>query len=578
MKLFQIGLATSLLSLTLLCLNSCSDDEERYVRPDPNDGSPWVLVDVYHTTKQNPVDYKLEPGVFSYQGVFGFWRAFDHMAEHGYKWTSLHTEPFSRERLDGFDSVFINLVSDDRPDFTQKEVDVIIEYVAQGGGLFVIADHTNVYRHAERINRFLMPMGIEVLYHTVTDRPPVHAVSGSAWIMTRDFADHPVTRGLDMVSLQTGGPLSSESGVAFTSPCEETPPRNCSYADYWDPEDDRGFYGNWTWDGDEELEPVGPLEVVTAHEYGEGRIVVVGDQNIFGDAWIHFGDNFRLFMNATDWVSKKSDDREWLADIRPRGLNIAMPAPLSSYSYGKESPSGHLAFFVNANRDLEVSTKAVEVFNDEDDVAMILDPVREPTDAELDTLEAYLEQGKRVVLMFEADELNEASLAIIERLAPDFSLQSGEITADASDPSALLALDYERTEGVSKMDSRQLNFASTYRCGEDVDCVEPDKIASFLTPGDDGFLLDVSSPWGEPFLQAGSSDIARVKRVSNGELIIFVQNRFFRQRTMGSYLRSPSDQPPHTVCEASGCLRGLRSAHELQFSLLNYLKTPISDE
>ncbi|MEZ4461195.1 MAG: hypothetical protein R3E66_16045, partial [bacterium] len=140
---------------------SCGDDNEPYIRPVGS--GPWVLVDVYHTTKQNQLDYKMDKNQYNYQGVFGFWRAFDHLTANGTNWSAFRTEPISPERLDGFDALFINLVSDDNPDFTADEITAIQEFVYNGGGLFVIADHTNVYRHAERVNPILKPMGVEIL-------------------------------------------------------------------------------------------------------------------------------------------------------------------------------------------------------------------------------------------------------------------------------------------------------------------------------------------------------------------------------------------------------------------------------
>jgi len=79
-------------------------------------------------------------------------------------------------------------------------------------------------------------------------------------------------------------------------------------------------------------------------------------------------------------------------------------------------------------------------------------------------------------------------------------------------------------------------------------------------------LLDTTSTWGEPLLQAKlgdkTVDIARVKSVNGGELIIFLQDEFFRSATMGEYLHAPNDKN--------------KDAHLLQFSLQNYLKTPIA--
>ena len=140
--------------------------------------------------------------------------------------------------------LFINLLDDRRPAFSSDEIEAVTEWVRDGGGLFVIADHTNVYRHAQRLNPLLEPMGIEVLYHTAADYPPAYSVAGLAWVMAFDMTEHPTTRGVEMVSMQTGGAFDTDYGVTRTS--EE------SFADLWNPDETSGYYGNWTHDGDEQ--------------------------------------------------------------------------------------------------------------------------------------------------------------------------------------------------------------------------------------------------------------------------------------------------------------------------------------
>lgn len=565
--------------LAALSFSGCGDQEE-YVRPTGE--GPWVLVDVYHTTKQNPVDYRMDANEFGYQGVFAFWRAFEHLERNHYKWTSIHTQPFSKERLEGFDTVFINLVSSDRPDFTDKEIEAIIDYVKNGGGLFVIADHTNVYDHADRVNRFLKPMGVEVLYHIATDVPPRYSVSGTAWIMARDFKEHPVTRNVDMISLQTGGPVrSDDSGVAFTSTCESAPPRGCSFADLWDPEDPGGYYGDWTWNGDLEEEPIGPLEVVSAHEYGEGRIVVVGDQNIFGDSWLHFGNNFELFMNAMDWTAGKTvkpeyEANDWLADRKPFGLNIAIPADEQDHAIGKAADSGLFSFYVSANRDLEVTASGVEKLDDTDDVVMVVDIVEPFGSEEIETMRGYLDDGKRVVVVFDSETIQPATAQLLAELAPDFTLDAGGVTHAVTDESFTTA-NVPKITGIQPMRSDYLKFAKARDCPETGECIGSDRIATWSNLNSEPYMLDVASNWGEPFLTAGNTDVARIKKVGKGELIIFIQSRFFRGSTMGQYLTPPADQAPHRKCEKCNTT-GLRSIHHLQFSLHDYLQTPVNED
>lgn len=535
-------------ALTLSALGGCGTEEEPYVRPDPTVEGPWVLVDIYHASTQNPVDYKMDKGTFGYQGVFAFWRAFDHMEANGMNWSAFRTLPLSAERLEGYDALFINLVSDAHPDFTAEEVKAIQEYVYNGGGLFIIADHTNVYRHAERVNPILKPMGVEILYHIATDTPPEYSVAGIAWIMVRDFRDHPVTEGLKMVSLQTGGPLRTEEasgGVAFTS--------QNSFADLWNEDDPHGFYGDWTWNGDPQLEPKGPLEVVTATTYGQGRVVVVGDQNIFGDAYIHFGNNFELFMNAMDWVTHHN---KTLRDVRPRGANVGFYQPVSDYRAAKSGPDGMFAFFVNANRDLEYTFKGAVELDGQDDAMMLLNPFMAMSENELNNLSKYLQPGKRLVVTFEADRMNEVTLQVLEKVAPDFNLNGVDLSQRDRFVSTTDRVAIATLEGRGALSSP---VAAMNVTGIDLGTLNTAAEPS-------ASLLETTSTWGEPFIQAKvgdkTVDIARIKRVNGAELIVFVQDEFFRNTTMGEYLTPPNaNQKP---------------AHQLQFRLQDYLKTPVT--
>ncbi len=542
------------LTAAALALAGCvpNPEKECYERPVEKDG-PWILTDHYHARKQNNEDYVLTKDTFNYQGVFGFRRAFNHLEKAGYNWASIRTMELSPERLEGFDVLFINLVSGTRPDFTDDEVDTIIDFVDQGGGLFVIADHTNVYHHAERVNRFLKPMGVEVLYHIAVDYPPEHAVAGLGWILVDNLTDHPIAEDLDMVSLQTGGPMESDGPVALTS--EE------SFADFWDPEDDGGFYGNWKFDGDEEVEPKGPLQVFAGVEYGEGRVVVAGDQNMFGDAWLHMVDNFELMMNSFEWAAQQEDKAEVrLRDVRPKGTIVGLEQPHSDFKGGSPGGKGYFVFFVNLNRDHDVTGTGNVRLDNEQDVLMMLNPRKDFSDDEVEDIREYLDAGKKVFVTFEPDDISPAAAGLLARLAPEFSMKAGDTTARADEDGALEGLQPVKIEG------DHLPLKSDYL---DVDGLElaswdgdPSKDDS--DPNLKPYLWRTTSSWGKPFLQATADgetiDIARRKKFGDGELVIFIQDNFWKNQTMGKYLRPPRDYN--------------RDAHELQYRLLEYVKLP----
>jgi hypothetical protein len=528
-------------------LLSCGAFDEETFHPPTGEG-PWILVDLYHTRKQNHEDYRLSKGDYAYQGAFGFYRGFEHLHNNGYKSVSIRTKPLSAERLEGFDVLFINLVDDNRPDFSEEERQNIRQWVRDGGGLFVIGDHTNVYRNADRLNPLLAPMGIEVGMHTITDKSPDYSVAGIAWIMVFDFDRHYLMRDVEMISLQTGAPIFGDYGVARTSAG--------GFADFWDEADTTGYYGNWRHDGDDEIEPRGKLPVVQARQYGNGRVVVAGDQNMFGDAWLHYGNNFELFTNTFQWLA----DKEETAPLRaaPRaGFNIGLDMSHNNFQVGRNSRDGYYVFYVNLNRDHDITANARMDIGQYDDALMLMDPSVNFDEDAIERVRGYFDHGKTVVLSFEADDISAVSVELLEQIAPEFSVTVDQTTYRATEGAdSFEDLEVRRLQGEFALESEALSVAdlslsSLGRVGENDD--------EGLSP----YLLEITSEWGDPFIMTRHGgdvvDIARHKAIGEGELIVFVQDGFWRNRTLGtSETTPPTQQNAHAV--------------ELQYRLLDYLK------
>lgn len=550
--------------LFLLSLNiaACGAFDKEVFRPPEGDG-PSVLVDLYHTRIQNHEDYQLKKGDYNYQGVFGYHRAFQHLDEQGYEIRSIRKTKLSKARLADFDVLFINLVHDQRPNFSGAEYEAIDEWIKAGGGLFLIADHTNVYRSAERINPILAPMDMEVGYHTLVEDSPAHTITGSAWLMLWDFDPHFITEGVEMISPQTGGPIFGDFGLAWTS--------DQSFADYWDEEEESGFYGNWRFDGDEILEPKGPLALVAAREYGEGRVVVVGDQNLFGDAWLHFGDNFDLMMNSFQWLAGQ-EDAPLLREQKPRNFQIGLDMAHNDFAPGRNYEDAYYVHFVHYNRDPEVTARARTRLEPDNDALILLDPNDEFEPQDLEIIKGYFRAGKTVVLSLNADKIRPGALSLLGEIAPDFSFNINTIDGDKetiSLPSgsidAPLELPAARLEGHHALRSDEVEVAGLKLASAPRE-VEP--LPGGLSP----YLLAVSSDWGAPLVQAevdessargalasGRVDIARVKQVQNGQLLVLLQDGFFRNRTLGT---REVIQPDEAYMDAV----------EFQYRLLDWLK------
>jgi len=84
-----------------------------------------------------------------------------------YDWLSYHapvgqiTEPLTAERLDGCAILVLKTPS---VAYAKEEIEAVERFVASGGGLFVIGDHTNVFGMTTVLNPILEPFGLAFHY------------------------------------------------------------------------------------------------------------------------------------------------------------------------------------------------------------------------------------------------------------------------------------------------------------------------------------------------------------------------------------------------------------------------------
>jgi hypothetical protein len=534
-----------LLALLILGLVAC--DREKIAPPDGP--GHWILVDLYHSRLQNPVDHRLKKWGYSYQGVHGYARLFDHLQDNGYPWRYTKKTQLSDALLKDYTLLFINLLHKERPDFTEAERGAIRRFVERGGGLVMIVDHSNVYKHAERANRLLEPMGVEVMFHTAVDPNP-NTISGSGWIaITHHDADHPINRDVELISFQTGGTLKTPHATSTLS--------EQGFADLWDESVD-GFYGNWKHDGDDEVEPRGKIPVVAAASYGKGRVVVVADQNIYGDTWIGLADNWTHALNVFEWAAGAEGSPAPLRLTRPKLHTIGLDLFFSERTAGRNNHEDHYTFFVHLNRDREVFARATEQISGHEDTLILPAPSRPYTPKAINELRSHLDRGKRIIILLDPTRFTQPSAGLIQALAPDF-----EITARGTSV---------RFDQQQHLVAQQLNhlqpakLPGTHTIRSEHMKLSQNKLTSLDISHNDGpgapYLWDVASSWGQPLVSLVEEphvDIARVKRVRNGELIIFLQSGFWRARTLG---KKETQEP----------FQEARPAATLLFDLLDHLK------
>jgi len=266
------------------------------IAQDPPRGDGPLIIDRVHSSKQ-PHDSHLDSDDYGYSTMFGLGRAFEPIREEG---VALQEEyrALDAGALAGASAVFVNLPSGDNAPFGQHEIEALDAFVQAGGGLVVVADHTDCYFHAEQLAPLTRRLGVELPPTTACDIPPnTLSVKTRAWLHVTDVREHPVTRQVEALGVATAAEVL---GPAAWTPLFWTSPGG--WSDVWDPyrkPQSAGFTGDLEQHEGEESRPV---VMASAGSHGQGRVVFLGDQNMLGSALIGVEDNARLFGNAIGWA------------------------------------------------------------------------------------------------------------------------------------------------------------------------------------------------------------------------------------------------------------------------------------
>lgn len=301
-----------------------------------------ILIDGIHAHDLTTVS--LGPRIYDYHETCGSRRSFDYLRAQGVRCTRVTEGPLTSELLSHYRLLFINLISAERPPFLVPEILAIRDFVAGGGSLLVIVDHSNCYYHAHHLMPLFAELQTAVFTDTACDVPPNTLDHGNAWLSISRFRPHPVTEGLQRLGMQTGGRVDPRYAVALTS--------SKGWADRWSTdafghENSPGFYGNFQRDADE---PAGPMGVVLARNFGRGRMVVISDQNMIGDTFLHYADNYRLWLNSVAWLLEDPKLKDAEAYCRWRQPRIVLYEPAGHPEFACNECDGLYFAFVLASR------------------------------------------------------------------------------------------------------------------------------------------------------------------------------------------------------------------------------------
>ena len=362
-----------------------------------------IVVDSYHS--HNFINIPSDADMYNYHNVYGFRHLFRYLESRGATVDEITGGPLTKKTLAEADMLFINLTSMDLPPFRMSEIKAIKQYVEGGGGLLVVTDHSNCYYHAYKLTQLFDELAVDVTTETACDVAPQTLANGNGWIVIDRFKPHPVTQGVKAIAMMTGGSVDDRYGVAFTS--------DKAWGDQWivhpyGEGDTPGFYGNWTLDKGERT---GKLAVMLAKNYGRGRVVVVGDQNMWGDAFCNYADNYRFWLNSVAWLTGEAqiaDAKIYEQWQKPR---ILAYEKYSQAVWGNCDEGGHFNLFVLLGRNFW--TFASDNLASEADLVVFAHDKYALSDEDIKGLIKHLKAKRNILVLNPASNMSDKAQMLI---------------------------------------------------------------------------------------------------------------------------------------------------------------------
>jgi hypothetical protein len=394
----------------LLLFSSCSDDTTEntivVVGTPPLDYQGevmYILEDLIHSGRQNS---SIE-GSFShldYNSSHGYYNAFKLFRHRGFEHHQIKEGELNSTILSKYNIILINLMDDDHRGFSESEILAIKDYVKKGGGLISIVDHTNAYGSSAKMELLLSEFGLTLPYELACDQPE-NTFKQYHWLLITRFAQHYITKGLTSIGLLAAGPITGAGSVAWTS--------EDGFSDFWNPDNPTSYWGNFYQDSDE---PTKSNSILNALEYGEGRIIVVGDQNVFGNTYLGLGDNLKLLANSVEWLS--GNEKSFIEEEIP-WVEIGVDQRVDNHSLGDQSSTGYLSFFSHLSRqDFALSRAYFSQPQTTPHILIALEPENNVDANDSASYQTVMDEGNTLFLVSDPSKITEVAVNMINEYWP----------------------------------------------------------------------------------------------------------------------------------------------------------------
>lgn len=183
--------------------------------------------------------------------------------------------------------------------YSDKEIRAIVDFVREGGGLYVHG--SAFFAHERDIHRLTDPFGVRFALGGQVLDDSNRFLEESVLVRSSGIAAHPAVQGTQRFYSYGSfvAQLGEAAAIAWTEPTawfdRFVDPGNADEAHWTD------YIGNEERDADER---VGPLPVIAALEFGEGR-VCFDSGLMLANQWASETGNFDLAISIVEWLARR---------------------------------------------------------------------------------------------------------------------------------------------------------------------------------------------------------------------------------------------------------------------------------
>jgi hypothetical protein len=176
--------------------------------------------------------------------------------------------------------------------FTADEIEAIERFVARGGGLFLIGDHTNVFGTSTFLNSIARRFGLHFNLDATYDLP----TGGLTLYRRPPLLPHPIVQRLPPFLFGTSCTLGVSPGaqVPINGYALRVAGHDYSTPSFFTARTDGPFIG------------FGMFPQLAAVKHQRGRVAAFSDSTVFSNFWMFVPGKPELLLGCTDWLNREN--------------------------------------------------------------------------------------------------------------------------------------------------------------------------------------------------------------------------------------------------------------------------------